>query len=414
MYGTPQLQAQQQQLYGAPQMQVQQMQLPMQTYGAQPTSYASSAAPVPRRIKFVDAKAPPATTASDSASSSSVSPESEVSNDIVAVIVTICSGGSYDALFSRVEQKSAEGRVSVWQTDYASFGSLLELWKSKDKDAPDVKANGEGSRNERWQAVMEECGDLPANAVLFNFECCGHCSERALEAPALEVIGELVARGHALMFSDFSLKSLIASWRGAADGNCLSKLGPCPFVQLRTMSSRMELSFDPEQLAQCASTQLAKVGELSAGGHVSMHAMGGTIVYGVDSAAAKRAADAGNYTLELLTVVTQEDGSKTPLQSEHNVSIKRHSGPAGHTMVTFPSGATMLTSCGHWVELVKIDTSIENVLRVAEKMGGAESAKAFATQYYSAPVEAQAQMLQATAFTYVQSAVPQQCAIKKA
>jgi hypothetical protein len=36
-------------------------------------------------------------------------------------------------------------------------------------------------------------------------------------------------------------------------------------------------------------------------------------------------------------------------------------------LITFPSGGMILTSMGHWVELMKIDTSAQKVFEVAEK-----------------------------------------------
>ena len=43
--------------------------------------------------------------------------------------------------------------------------------------------------------------------------------------------------------------------------------------------------------------------------------------------------------------------------------------------MTYPSGGMILTSMGHWVELMKIDTSADKIFEVAEMEFGAEKAK---------------------------------------
>jgi hypothetical protein len=40
---------------------------------------------------------------------------------------------------------------------------------------------------------------------------------------------------------------------------------------------------------------------------------------------------------------------------------------AGHVSLTYKSGAVLLTSMGHWIELMKIDTSEKVLFDVAER-----------------------------------------------
>jgi hypothetical protein len=95
------------------------------------------------------------------------------------------------------------------------------------------------------------------------------------------------------------------------------------------------------------------VGELCETGEANCHAMSDTIVFGI-----KEDLDsAGAYQCEVLTTISSADGQ--PI-----------AGAAGHVMLSFPGGGKILTSCGHWVELVKLDVSEEAMLRVAQGYGG--------------------------------------------
>ena len=49
-------------------------------------------------------------------------------------------------------------------------------------------------------------------------------------------------------------------------------------------------------------------------------------------------------------------------------------GPAGHVLLTYKSGGRLLTSMGHWVELMKIDTSEKKLFELAQEEFGAEMA----------------------------------------
>ena len=160
------------------------------------------------------------------------------------------------------------------------------------------------------------------------------------------------------MCSDFSLKALISSW--TADS--APRLGPNPFRQTGVCSGSLTLAFDTDKLAECPSTQLQKVGDLCKEGVATCHAMSSTITYSMD----KTIADNPHYKAEVLTVHTSV--SKPAANLTWTVDGKH--GGTGHVLLSYPSGGKLLTSAGHWVELVKLDVSEESLLRVAEQEYG--------------------------------------------
>lgn len=91
------------------------------------------------------------------------------------------------------------------------------------------------------------------------------------------------------------------------------------------------------------------VGKLAEGGHCNVKTMAGTIIYSVD----KNKIDKSKYKLEVLTIAT----SNVPKDSNYILEIDREQGSAGHVLLTYPTGGKILTSMGHWIELMKIDTS---------------------------------------------------------
>jgi len=167
------------------------------------------------------------------------------------------------------------------------------------------------------------------------------------------------------MVSDFSLKALIADWR-------VDLLGPNPFVKVGEFGDSFKLSFDPVALAKTSSSQLQKVGEMCAKGDAVVKAMGSTICYTIDP---KKAAH-NAYQLEVLSVITETStfdvDAALPEGSDLRCKAGRGSGAAGHVLVTYPSGGSLLASAGHWVELAKLDVSVASLIAVAEKEYGGE------------------------------------------
>ena len=158
-----------------------------------------------------------------------------------------------------------------------------------------------------------------------------------------------------VMFSDFSLKALINDWDPAV-------LGKNPFKRTGQTSGHAKLKFVPGVLKESPSTQLQLVGDLVESGEVNIHCAGNTIRYSVDKAAIDEAA----YALEVLTVnVTGGVPQNLTLQ------MKGETGDAGHVLLRYKNGGTLLTSMGHWIELMKIDPSEKTMFEVARREYGA-------------------------------------------
>lgn len=84
----------------------------------------------------------------------------------------------------------------------------------------------------------------------------------------------IIDNGYMAMFSDFSLKALIAEWDSLL-------LGPNPFIKIGDFYGKVDLIFDSNKLINSPSSQLQIVGELSENDRVSLNLLGGTIVYGI-------------------------------------------------------------------------------------------------------------------------------------
>merc|ERR1711920_648870 len=127
----------------------------------------------------------------------------------------------------------------------------------------------------------------------------GGCSHDRFDdsSVVMELVKNLLDRGHMVMFSDFSLKALIKHWKE-------DQLGPNPFVKTGEFNTNFQLRFDPVMLSLCPSAQLRKLGELAADGKAQLNAMAGTIAFSVQW----QKADCSAYTCSVLTVMTEVDG----------------------------------------------------------------------------------------------------------
>ena len=248
------------------------------------------------------------------------------------------------------------------------------------------------------------------------------------------------------MCSDFSLKALVAVWGGISPHPVL---GPNPFVQVGEFSDRFSLSFDPTTLAACPSSQLQKVGDLCPDGHANVHAMGGTIVYSVD----KAKADNSTYKCDILSVIskagmfeiddvapsmlhkvpvpkdklgdiiTRHPGSPQPDDDDQKTDAATTTadaamekaatkGVCGHVLLTYESGGKMLTSCGHWIELIKLDVSEENLVALAQQEYGQDYYSSLQAELDSCGSNAVArkEVVQKRACRMVQSSAPMEYA----
>lgn len=95
--------------------------------------------------------------------------------------------------------------------------------------------------------------------------------------------------------------------------------------------------------------------------------MGGTIVYSVDKKIKKN----NFYTMEILTVAESDCLCE---EEDYKLEALGRKGTAGHILLTYNSGGHLLTSMGHWIELMKIDTSEHKLFEIAEKQYGAQYA----------------------------------------
>ncbi|CAE7832591.1 unnamed protein product [Symbiodinium sp. CCMP2592] len=285
------------------------------------------------------------------------------------IILTLCDGSSYDPIFKEMSQSDDDGTVPP--SHAVAMRSAEELGKAIEE--------GQTQKPELAE-LLKDLQAVPKEKVVFNWECCSGCSEAGFphgpgfamqypqrapsfvklhQAPMNVKLAKLALdRGYMVMFADFSLKALIASWSEEL-------LGPNPFRQLGVTQGKLRLTFSPETLKQSSSKQLVKVGELCTSGTADIHAMGSTIVYGVVDEAEKRANTSGAYRLQRLTEAAAL-GDQGPSS-------------AGHVMLTYPSGGRLLTSAGHWKELTHLGgVSEEGLLRVAEQRFG---------QAYSAQIQ---------------------------
>jgi len=208
-------------------------------------------------------------------------------------------------------------------------------------------------------------------------------------------------RAHIVQFGDFSTKALIGVWDEAI-------LGPKPLCQVGSFGSHFDLKFDPEKLLECPSAQLVKVGELCEEKRTChVHAMGGTVMFTID----KAKSDTPLYKLDVLTVMTTAEGNACPRKE---CTTKRgDSGCAGHVMLTYPNRTTgasgiLMISAGHWIELSKLDTSVEVLQRAIEKNLGTEELASFNLNYFgqASNPAAQAGYMNQYANAYVQCSAP--------
>jgi len=241
-------------------------------------------------------------------------------------------------------------------------------------------------------------------SVAFNFECCSQwdCSGQGggfhfpHKNATMQAIKLMLDRGYMIMFSDFALKALISDWSE-------SHLGPNPFKNVGEFSGNFTLKFLPEELKACPSAQLQKVGELCEVGEAKVHAMGGTILYTV----IKSKADNSQYKLKVLTVATQCGETNIDVAGSNLCTVGQHTGVAGHVLLTYPTGGQLLVSCGHWIELARLDVSMENLLKVAQTTYGAAYSEQIQQEWTSASSDsARGEVVQRYAKQWVQESVP--------
>lgn len=252
--------------------------------------------------------------------------------------------------------------------------------------------------------MMEYIGSVDPDCVVFNWQCCSFYGTKKFgegNDTLFDLLELVIQKGFMAMFSDFSLKALIAQWREKS-------LGPNPFNQFTEHSSNFTLNFNCQILKNCPSAQLQIIGDMATEGHCNVSAMASTIVYGVD----KTKLDHDVYKLEVLTVATGIAINVNGQKYQCQVNDKK--GAAGHVVLTYKSGGCLLTSMGHWIELMKIDTSEERLFEVAAREFGEEKMKSMKMEYEQLDVASKKAYVSKNAVSFVQSQAPCKNMSKKA
>eukprot|EP00811_Abedinium_folium_P000177 NODE_10161_length_1372_cov_8.123695.p1 GENE.NODE_10161_length_1372_cov_8.123695~~NODE_10161_length_1372_cov_8.123695.p1 ORF type:complete len:355 (-),score=81.72 NODE_10161_length_1372_cov_8.123695:213-1277(-) len=273
-----------------------------------------------------------------------------------ALVVTIRSGVSFDALFHEVPQM---GPAGTYVATYEVLAVAVEtLYRAIESGIAPSSLGDDG------RELVNQFFSAEPRSVVFNWECCGGCQNEDFGemAHTLPLLRTLLRRGIMAMFSDFSLKALIEKWDKRA-------LGPNPFLKIGEFSESMRLTFEPEQLMRCPSAQLQALGQICNAGFVEVDAMSSTIAYTVDG---NVAATTPAYKLEVLTVASGMRGVSLPSAPHLLCQSGKHRGSAGHVLMTYPSGGLLLTSAGHWIDLTRLDVSEERLLSMASTTYGEE------------------------------------------
>lgn len=306
--------------------------------------------------------------------------------EVCALIITINNNSSYDSLYQTKPQFPPDPSqyISVYQMTYQALPHLEKVLK--------------GEKVDLMEDITRDLERLDGENVVINFECCSGCNDSGftiLEGKfIINLIKQFIDLKFVVMFSDFSLKGLIHAWNNY--DNC--PLGPNPFVRERIdASGSLELQFLPNQLIDCEFSQLQNVGELCDKGVANVHAMSSTILYSINTKQPN-----SFYDIEILSLVTKYDQRNAPRK---NV-IGKLEGLAGHVALKFNNGGRILTSCGHWIELEKLDTSPETVFAHAEKYYGAEYSSKMRSDYANMKVEDQLEQCRVYANNAVQTSAP--------
>lgn len=326
--------------------------------------------------------------------------DQNLKDKLVAVIITISEGSSYDEMFSTVKPTTVAGeRVSTYAVGCRDMAQMHQLLSS----ASPVPQSAEA-----WRSLVEDVRAVPADSVVFNWECCDACGNHAFPSSGqtagasgsetLLFMGFAVRSGWTVMCSDFSLKSLIFDWSE-------EQLGPNPFLQLGGCSGQIMFEFAPAELAnEEVPQQLQVVGELCGDkGKAVIEAMGDTIVYSVNPTRAKT----DKYDLKVLTVVTDGVHVAENMKCAVGEGDNRRSGAAGHVTLTYKEGGQIVASNGHWIELTRVDVSLEAIERAAARNFGGEELRSFQAEWAGAATEeARTDVMQSRAKKLVQQSAP--------
>lgn len=130
-----------------------------------------------------------------------------------------------------------------------------------------------------------------------------------------------------------------------------------------------------------------------------MNVLGGTIVYSVDTNI-----KTDSYKLDVLTVASNFKSDKPNLMLKYD----RYQGTAGHVLLTYPNGGHILTSMGHWIELMKVDTSAKKLFEVAQQKYGDTYAQNLQNTYNNLGDAQKGAFVTMSAMNFIQNQSPGQ------
>jgi hypothetical protein len=302
-----------------------------------------------------------------------------------AVILTIKSGSSYDDIYTTIPQVSPDDSVAVkvFHFSYATIPDILRC----------IRGQSCQSANQTVAKVIQdmlECrSQVDPDSFVVNFECCSGCSCSGFEMAGdpksvRNLLTWIIKEKHVAMFADFSLKSIISDWSE-------NVLGPNPFVNVGDTHTPLNIKFESEKLLESPNTQLQNLGRMCTQGRALISVMPQTIVFTVD----KKKSKSPFYELEILTVVENNDGAE-------------NGGSIGHAILRYPSGACILVSAGHWIELTHLDgVSEESLIQTTQMTMGVAEADDLRCELNSATNEiARASVLQKRAKKTLLSSAP--------
>jgi NAD-dependent dihydropyrimidine dehydrogenase PreA subunit len=346
----------------------------------------------------------------------------KLQDKLVGVIVTIYEGSSYDAMFREVQPTTVPGeRISTYSISCSEV-EKMHVFLASLVPIPEDQV--------MWRALVDDVRQGAADSVVFNWECCSGCGDCAFPrshgpclhpaqgqrqqqqrtgpSATMQFMGFALRSGFTVMCSDFSLKSLIHEWSE-------EHLGPNPFLQVGECDEQICLEFVPSDLSQEeVPQQLQVVGELCAdSGKAVVTAMGSTIVYTVNP----NRKPTQLYDLKVLTVATDYCRGSFPSIGDGEMSdnmkcavgegANQKRGVAGHVTLTYAEGGQLVTSMGHWIELTRIDATVESVMRVAEHNFGGVEAENFRKVYMEQATDAdRSEWVQKSCHKYVTQSAP--------
>ena len=285
-------------------------------------------------------------------------PDDQKEKALHAVTITLTNPPSYDPL--PTNQTCEDGKIHIYSCplEKEPLDCLIRVFENHDKD----------DLSEMETRLSKDIAE--ARDTVLNFECCGSTNSSGFVSVDNDLVMNLVHNvlemGGLVLFSDFSLKALIKTWKP-------EYWGPNPFINMGTCADYVKLCFDPKVLQQCPSGQLQVVGNLCATRKeeedtvkIGVKALPSTIVYGLSPDAEM----ASKYSVQVLTIVTYTARSscgRTLKDMNKAYKMGKNTGFLGHVLLTFRGGGQILTSAVHWKDLLDMDVSMDAMEKMLSK-----------------------------------------------